>query len=210
MLQSIEGIMTKAELLSVVENKISSLNETFTLASIDIDNFNTVNSYYGEYIGDQVLKKMASILKQNLKSDDLVCRSNKDEFSVIFSNTLSETGFIMIEEIRKYLEANTFALGDKEKKKEINIRISVGIANYPRNAKNSVDLFRAADSALFRAKKEGKNRVYMAESESMVLKSSYYTKTQLERLAELSQKTDKTEAFLLREALDDIFEKYSK
>lgn len=210
MLQNIEGIMSKSELIAIVENKINSLNETFTLASIDIDDFTKVNSYYGEYIGDQVLKKMASVLKQNLKAEDLVCRSNKDEFNVIFSNTLSETGFIMMEEIRKYLETNTFTLGEKDRKKEINIRISVGVANYPRNAKNAVDLFRAADSALFRAKREGKNRVYMAESESMVLKSSYYTKTQLERLADLSQKTDKTEAFLLREALDDIFEKYSK
>lgn len=210
MIQNIDGIMAKGDLISEVENKIASLNETFTLASIDIDSFETVNSYYGEYIGDQVLKKMASVLKQNLKSDDLVCRQNKDEFNVIFSNTLSETGFIIMEEIRKYLEVNTFSLGDKDRKKEINIRISVGIANYPRNAKNAVDLFRAADSALFRAKREGKNRVYMAESESMVLKSSYYTKTQLERLSDLSQKTDKTEAFLLREALDDIFEKYSK
>jgi len=210
MIQKIDGIMTKADLVSIVENKIGSLNETFTLASIDIDSFETVNSYYGEYIGDQVLNKIASVLKQNLKSDDLVCRENKDEFNVIFSNTLSETGFIMMEEIRKYLEKKTFTLGDEDRKKEINIRISVGVANYPRNAKNAVDLFRAADSALFRAKREGKNRVYMAESESMVLKSSYYTKTQLERLSDLSQKTDKTEAFLLREALDDIFEKHSK
>ncbi len=210
MIQSIDGIMTKGSLISIIEDKIANSNETFTLASIDIDSFEAVNSYYGEYMGDQVLKKMASVLKRNLKSDDLVCRENKDEFNVLFSNTLSETGFIMMEEIRKYFETNTFALGDNDKKKDINIRISVGVANYPRNAKNSIDLFRAADSALFRAKREGKNRVYMAESENMVLKSSYYTKTQLERLADLSQKTDKTEAFLLREALDDVFEKYSK
>ncbi|ABW18724.1 GGDEF domain-containing protein [Alkaliphilus oremlandii] len=210
MIQNIDGIMSKSEFVSEVENKISSLSETFTLASIDIDSFEAVNSYYGEYIGDQVLKKIASVLKQNLKANDLVCRENKDEFNVLFSNTLSETGFIMMEEIRKYLEINTFSLGEKDKKKDINIRISVGIANYPRNAKNAVDLFRAADSALFRAKREGKNRVYMAESENMVLKSSYYTKIQLERLTDLSQKTDKTEAFLLREALDDIFDKYSR
>lgn len=210
MLQNIDGIMSKSEFISIVENKIANLNETFTLATIDIDSFEAVNSYYGEYIGDQVLKKIASILKQNLKNEDLVCRENKDEFNVIFSNTLCETGFIIMEEIRKYLESNTFELGEKDRKKQINIRISVGVANYPRNAKNAVDLFRAADSALFRAKREGKNRVYMAESENMILKSSYYTKTQLERLADLSQRTDKTESFLLREALDDIFEKYSK
>ena len=57
MIQNIDGIMSKSEFVSEVENKISSLSETFTLASIDIDSFEAVNSYYGEYIGDQVLKR---------------------------------------------------------------------------------------------------------------------------------------------------------
>ncbi len=208
MIDKISGILDKDTFIKMIEEKIVNGSDTFTLATIDIDNFETVNSYYGEMVGDEVIKKMASVLKQNIKTNDYLCRSNKDEFNVLFSNTTSDTGYIMIEEIRKYFDINTFQLGDR--KKEISIKISAGISNYPRDAKNAVELFRGADSALFRAKREGKNRVCVAASENMLLKSNHYTKTQLERLAELSKKTEKTESFLLREALDDLFEKYSK
>lgn len=208
MIGKINGILDKEEFLKRMEEMIGEGAETFTQASIDIDNFETVNSYYGESVGDEVIKKMASILKQNIKSQDFVCRSNKDEFNVLLTNTSAETGLIIIEEIRRYLDKNTFQLGGR--KKEISIKISGGIANYPKDAKTAVEILRAADSALFRAKREGKNRICLAESESMVEKTNYFTKTQIERLVELSKKTDKTEAFLLREALDDLFDKYSK
>lgn len=209
MLQKIEGIMSKEEFTNMVMEKIARHNEVFTLATINIDNFKTVNSYYGEYIGDYVLKKVAFVLKQNLKRDDLVCRSNNDEFYILLTNVLSENGFIIMEEIRKYFDLNTLHVGDKDRQKELNVKISVGIANYPRNAKSVEELFSGADSALLKAKIDGKNRVYLTESESMVIKSSYYTKSQIERLAKLSKKNEKTEAFLLREALDDLLEKYA-
>ena len=208
MIEKISGVLQKEELVKIVEDKLRNGSEVLTLVTIDMDNFETINSYYGELVGDRVIEKIALVLKQNLRSTDYVGKGNKDEFNVIFDSTPAETGFIMIEEIRKYLDNNTFQLGDK--RKDISIKISAGVANYPKDAKNAIELFRAADSALFRAKREGKNRVCLAESENMTLKSNYYTKTQLERLSDLSKKTDRTEAFLLREALDDLFEKYSK
>ncbi|WP_026476162.1 diguanylate cyclase domain-containing protein [Alkaliphilus transvaalensis] len=208
MIEKIAGILDKETFINLLDEKINSEDNTFTLATIDIDNFEAVNSYYGEVVGDEVIKKIASILKQNIKDKDALCRSNKDEFNLLFSNTTSDTGYIMMEEIRRHIDENTFHIGGR--KKEISIKISAGISNYPKDAKNAVELIRAADSALFRAKREGKNKVCVAASENMVQKSNYFTKTQLERLAELSKKTEKTEAFLMREALDDLFEKYSK
>jgi predicted signal transduction protein with EAL and GGDEF domain len=115
-----------------------------------------------------------------------------------------------MEEIRRYLSDNTFSYTGKEKSEDVYITFSCGIASYPRDAKNAVELFRVADSAMFRAKKLGKNKVCLSESESMALKSSYYTKTQLDRLGTLAKDNEKTEAFLLREALDDLFKKYSR
>ena len=124
-------------------------------------------------------------------------------------NSGDKYGYQMIKEL-ELLSDNTFTLNDKSRSENVYITISCGIASYPRDSKNVVELFRVADSAMFRAKKLGKNKVCLSEAESMVLKSSYFTKTQVDRLSELSKELEKTEAFLLREALDDLFKKYSK
>ena len=71
-----------------------------------------------------------------------------------------------------------------------------------------MDLLRKADEALYRSKRTGRNRISLPTSAQMMTKTSYYSQTQLARLAELARKLDKTEAFLLREALDELLRKY--
>ncbi len=86
--------------------------------------------------------------------------------------------------------------------------MSGGIACYPKDGKEVTELLRKADNALFRAKTGGRNRILISMDEKMTLKSNYYTKSQLKKLQELAGETEKTEAFLLREALDDLLKKY--
>ena len=81
------------------------------------------------------------------------------------------------------------------------------IAGRPAHAESSFDLQRAADEALLRAKREGRGRACIYVESKMVLKSNYYPKSQLERLAKLASAHSRTEASLLREALDDLIEK---
>ena len=150
-----------------------------------------------------------SVFKRNLSDSDLIMRHG-DEFNILLVKKGAERSFMEMEEIRRYFSDNTFPLSDVYKTENVYITVSCGIASYPRDAKNSIELFRVADSAMFRAKKLGKNKVCLSEAESMVLKSSYFTKTQVDRLSKLAKETEKTEAFLLREAVDDLFKKYSK
>ncbi len=100
--------------------------------------------------------------------------------------------------------------GRDERTFSLRFRISGGIANFPGDATGAVDLLRKADEALYRSKKIGRNRISLPASAQMVTKTSYFTQVQLERLSELAHKLDKTEAFLLREALDDLLHKYQK
>ena len=202
-------LVSKEEFISKVQELIVNGDGPFSIAVSDIDSFENINKIYGYAVGDEVIKKLVSVFNQNLFGKDLMTRHG-DEFNLLLVNKGSERSFMEMEEIRRYLSDNTFTFSDKSKAENVYITISCGIASYPRDAKNAVELFRVADSAMFRAKKLGKNRVCLSEAESMVLKSSYFTKTQVDRLSGLSKETEKTEAFLLREALDDLFKKYSK
>ena len=180
----------------------------FSIAVADIDNFRVFNANYGEKIGDMLIAKVVSILRQNTSANDLISRIG-DEFSVLLIDKGAETSFTYMEEIRKYLSSNSFTMGDEEKT-DVHATVSCGIASFPRDAKNTIELLRMADSSMFRAKKLGKNRVCLSEPDSLVLKSCHLTKTQAERLAELSRETEKTEAFLFREAIDDLLKKFSR
>ncbi len=204
-----DGLVSKELLFRRIEEMISEGVSLFSIAVADIDNFGSVNDIFGRKIGDDVIKKLISVFANNLSKVDLIARHG-DEFDILLVKKGAERGFMEMEEIRRYLSDNTFTFSDREKKEDVYITISCGIASCPRDAKNAVELFRVADSALFRAKKLGKNKVCLSEAESMVLKSSYFTKTQADRLSELSKETERTEAFLIREALDDLFKKYSK
>lgn len=201
-------LASKEDLISKMEELISKNEGPFSVVVADIDDFKNLNNLYGDSIGDEVIKKLISIFNNNLSPTDITCRIG-DEFNILLVKKGAERSFMELEEIRRYLSDNTFSLNDKQIE-NIYFTLSFGVASYPRDAKTVVELFRVADSALFRAKELGKNRVCLSEAESMVLKSNYFTKTQLDRLSRLSKANDRTEAFLLREALDDLFKKYSK
>ncbi|MBU3174367.1 GGDEF domain-containing protein [Clostridium estertheticum] len=197
------------EITSRVKDLIKNNEGPFSVVTCDIDNLNNINKIHGDDIGDEVINKVISIFSNNLSDTDLINRSG-DEFTLLLVKKGAERSFMDLEEIRRYLSDNTFDLKSLTKTENINITLSFGVASYPRDSKNVIDLLRVADSGLFRAKKEGRNRICLSEAESMVLRSSYFTKTQLDRLSELSKANDKTEAFLLREALDGLFKKYNK
>ncbi|MDF2883631.1 MAG: hypothetical protein K0R54_4189 [Clostridiaceae bacterium] len=201
-------IRFKEDLIFKMEELISKNEGPFSIVVADIDDFNNLNNIYGNSIGDEVINKLISIFNNNLSPTDMICKAG-DEFNILLVKKGAERSFMELEEIRRYLSDNTFNL-NKNGGENIYFTLSFGVASYPRDAKTVVELFRVADSALFRAKELGKNRICLSEAESMVLKSNYFTKTQLDRLSRLSKSTDRTEAFLLREALDDLFKKYSK
>jgi len=86
--------------------------------------------------------------------------------------------------------------------------ISIGIAAAFDDAARCQELMRKAESAMFRAKYSGRNKVYLAREEKMVPKTSHYTSDQLKRLSALSKREGIGEAILLREALDMLLKKY--
>ena len=173
------------------------------LALTDIDQFKELNDTFGHEAGDSVLRSFERTLTGSLPEDAVVGRISGDEYAVALPDTSAEGALILLEEIRTHF-------GSREASPEVprRVQVSVGIAARPQHAKSVPDLMRAADEALFRAKREGKARVAIYVENKMVLKSNYYARASLERLAKLSAATARTEASLLREGLDGLLAKY--
>ena len=128
-----------------------------TLLFIDIDYFKFFNDVNGHLEGDKVLAEIGQILQSNIGKKGTVARYGGEEFAVLLPNVDHQEGTLIAEHLRKTVEETPF---DGEENQPNNVlTISLGIATYPREAKDSIELIKCADDALYRAKFFDKNRV---------------------------------------------------
>lgn len=172
-----------------------------TLAALDLDHFKELNDRLGHSEGDRVLKVVERLLSSSLPTGSVVGRIGGDEYAAILPETAAETALILFDEIIKHFHIHRDPQWPKT------LGLSVGLASRPPHAQTYEELRRAADEAMVRAKREGRGRACIYVESKMVLKSNYYPKSQLERLSKLSAALGRTEASLLREALDHLIER---
>lgn len=132
----------------------------FSILFIDMDGFKAVNDNYGHLVGDKLLKKIASRLRDFVRASDTVGRLGGDEFLVLLNGTGKFHDVVMIaEKIRVELERPFEVDGI-----ELVISPSIGIAQYPENGDDQQLLIQRADQAMYRAKSTGGNRVAFIET----------------------------------------------
>jgi diguanylate cyclase (GGDEF)-like protein len=207
---ALTGIYNTYGILRKLDEALASARkqrEEVSILLVDIDQFKQLNDEFGHRAGDEVLKRVASIFFSNFEQE-IVGRLYGDAFLVIFPGKRADSAFVLADEVRRVLEDSSLAFWVGQSSRALSFRISGGVATFPNDATERIDLIRKADEALYRAKKTGRNRICLPASSQMVTKTSHYTQTQLERLAVIAKKQDKSEAFLLREALDDLLRKY--
>lgn len=151
------GVLTKAEISNLAVNTVDvKKTGNVTIAIIDIDYFKKVNDVYGHMMGDEVLKRTAGIIQNEVREDGLVGRFGGDEFLVIFYDAYDmET---MRERLRSIKNGVASSFVKTQSGEDISITLSIGCAAYPKDADNYEDLFFLADFALYRAKEKGRNR----------------------------------------------------
>lgn len=133
---------------------------TLTLFMLDLDNFKRINDEHGHLFGDYMLKAVSDIVKNSIRMTDTAARYGGEEFTVILVNTDAEQSCGTAERIRKTVEEFTFEYDGIQDR----ITVSIGIASFPSDSGDAVSLIKAADEAMYNAKRAGKNRVNLYET----------------------------------------------
>ncbi len=142
----IDQILLKKISLFELKSKIE-----LSIIFIDIDDFKIINDIYGHLIGDKILIEFANVLKENIKENDILGRWGGEEFIIISDNSSLDSSILLSENIRKIIEKTKFNKIEK-------LTASFGIAEFKEND-NISTLIQKADISLYKAKREGKNKV---------------------------------------------------
>ena len=155
---SLTGLYNRRAILGKLHELINLANrykEDFSLSMLDIDHFKRVNDRYGHLTGDEVLEKIATLIRRNIRDTDIVGRYGGEEFIIILPKTNLSSAWVVAERLRTIIEktemkdsaGNVFA-----------ITVSQGLAGWERD-EDATSLISRADEALYKAKEKGRNRV---------------------------------------------------
>jgi len=149
----------------------SRFSKCIAIIFCDLDDFKPINDTYGHSAGDEILKSVATTMKDILRKEDTVCRFGGDEF-VIMLEELKSFEFLekILEKIRN-ISSKPFVIENQN----LSVGMSIGAAIYPTDADSPESLLKCADEAMYRAKKNGKNSIAFFQKDPIVYCSTNYT-----------------------------------
>jgi diguanylate cyclase (GGDEF)-like protein/PAS domain S-box-containing protein len=121
----------------------------------DLDHFKAVNDRYGHLVGDEVLRVFGTLLTNNSRASDIVCRYGGEEFLLVLPGMTGEGALQRAEQLRQAMAATHVSSGVSR----ITVTASFGVATFPTHSRTTDELIAAADRALYSAKAQGRNRV---------------------------------------------------
>jgi diguanylate cyclase (GGDEF)-like protein len=136
------------------------------VAMVDIDHFKKVNDTHGHPAGDVILKQVGRHLANAVRRSDIVCRYGGEEMLLVMPDCELDEGVRKASAIRESIKSMVLRSDGVELP---SITVSIGVAIYPDNAQDRIELVSAADQALYKAKKSGRDRVVVAETTDRVV-----------------------------------------
>lgn len=157
------GIYNRRYMQEALDREIKRVGRTgqsLSLIMMDIDHFKSVNDTYGHPAGDTLLRKLAEVVQGQIRAEDVACRYGGEEFAIILPNSSLDSARRCAERIREELRGLTVehrgqALG--------RITLSLGVAGFPEHGPTAEALVQAADTALYQAKRGGRDQVVMSD-----------------------------------------------
>ncbi len=157
------GLLTSRSFFSELKREAARSNaegRSFCVLMMDVDHFKDVNDQYGHLTGSKTLEEIGAVIIGIMRSGDAAARFGGEEFSAFLLDAELGQGLVAAERIRKVIESRDFAVVRHGSPGETHrVTISVGVATFPDDSTDPIELVEMADSALYRAKREGRNRV---------------------------------------------------
>lgn len=158
---ALTGLHNRWYLNEMIEREIAQCvrnGQQMSFLLMDIDHFKQVNDTYGHQVGDDVLSQTASLLAGRIRSSDFLCRYGGEEFLLVLHGAGTDAAHAIAEELRTAYAAT----GLVSRQHTLYKTLSIGHATLPENGTTSDALLQAADHALYRAKRDGRNRTQAA------------------------------------------------
>ncbi len=146
----------ESHLATLIEQAVAR-GKPLTALVLDIDYFKSINDTHGHDAGDDVLREFALRIKRSIRGIDLACRYGGEEFVVVMPETDMAVAAMVAERLRRRIAADAFAI--QQGARTIPVTISIGIAALRGKEDDAAKLLKRADQALYRAKRDGRNRV---------------------------------------------------
>jgi diguanylate cyclase (GGDEF)-like protein len=160
------GLYNRRFMLETLEREVFRMKRKETPMSVimlDLDHFKRFNDTFGHSAGDDLLKAIGNLLLHHVRKEDVACRYGGEELTLIFPETSIDTACARAEELRRNVEEfHPKYLGEGLG----SITVSMGVAVYPEHGQTPEALLKAADEALYQAKRQGRNRVVAASTGS--------------------------------------------
>src|SRR5215471_15995775 len=143
--------------LAALAEQAASRGKPLALMMLDIDYFKSINDTYGHDAGDDVLREFAVRVRKSIRGIDLACRYGGEEFVIVMPETDLHVSGMIAERLRRAIAGEPFAINKGSKR--ITVTISVGLSTLEQKGEPVADVLKRADTALYRAKHDGRNRV---------------------------------------------------
>lgn len=155
---SLTGAYNRVYLFSALEKEIeraSRMKGRVSVSIIDLDNFKSINDCYGHQFGDRFLLEFSQLAQKSIRKMDYFCRYGGDEFVFILPEASPDQARFVMNRIIKRIKEQGICVNGKS----LDIKLSCGIASFPKHTKNVKELMEYCDKALYQAKKLGKGRI---------------------------------------------------
>jgi diguanylate cyclase (GGDEF)-like protein len=157
------GLLSSRSFFSELRREASRAkaeSRPFCVLMMDLDHFKEVNDKYGHLTGSKTLEELATCIIKNLRSGDAAARFGGEEFAAFLLDAELPQALVAAERIRAEVERFEFSVVKKDSPgQKHQITLSIGISSFPEDSSDPIELVEMADSALYRAKHEGRNKV---------------------------------------------------